>query len=403
MKNLIAGMVILLNGALIFGQAGTAYIQDLTGTVELKAAGAVVWIAARRGARISKDTMISTGFKSTALIALENSTLIVRPLTRLSLEDLQNVQGNESVRLNLQTGRVRAEVKPAAEGKIDFIVRSPTATASVRGTSFDFDGVDLSVDEGRVYVTGKDGLGVYVGAGHGSASDPETGRTAGPAELFWAELTLANPATTAGSTRPETAEGTVTIQLDPESGRAFTPEVISGFHYELEFRRTDGQVINRSVPRGMGSIDMTLAPGEWTATARAFDSGNVLKAAGRKVATVTQGRTAVSIPMGSSNAGLGGLTVSAGLLSLSPSFTPNQTSYTMSGIFAFSSSVNINASASDPNAAITINGEPVSSGTTKTISDLTMFGGTVTISIVVTAQDRITTKTYTVTANRNLF
>ncbi|MDR3337856.1 MAG: FecR family protein, partial [Treponema sp.] len=298
MKNwFIAGMAILLNGALLFGQAGTAYIQDFAGMVELKAPGAAEWVAVQRGARIGKDTMISTGFKSTALIALENSTLIVRPLTRLSLEDLQNVQGNESVRLNLQTGRVRAEVRPPAGGKTDFTVRTPLASASVRGTSFDFDGVNLSVDEGRVYVTGKDGVGVYVGAGHGSASNPETGRTAGPAELFWAELTLASPATAAGRTRPavgrtrpeaaggarpEATEGTVTVQLDPESGwaQAFTPEVISGFHYELEFRKTDGRVINRGVPQGTGSIDLTLALGEWTATARAYDSGNVLKAAG---------------------------------------------------------------------------------------------------------------------------
>ncbi|MDR3336733.1 MAG: cadherin-like beta sandwich domain-containing protein [Treponema sp.] len=52
---------------------------------------------------------------------------------------------------------------------------------------------------------------------------------------------------------------------------------------------------------------------------------------------------------------------------------------------------------------MTINGDPVRSGTTKTISDLTMFGGTVTILIVVTAQDGMSAKTYTVTANRNLF
>jgi hypothetical protein len=49
----------------------------------------------------------------------------------------------------------------------------------------------LNVDEGQVHFTGRDRIGVHVGAGHESLSDPETGRTVGAAELFWAELTMA--------------------------------------------------------------------------------------------------------------------------------------------------------------------------------------------------------------------
>jgi hypothetical protein len=401
-KGLLAGLI-LLNGIFVFGQAGTGYIQDLAGTVELKAPGTAVWSAAQRGARIYKDTAISTGFKSTALIVVGNSTILVRALSRMTLADLQSSQGNEEVLLDLQAGRIRTEVRPPVGNRTSFVVRGPTATASVRGTSFDFDGVNLSVDEGSVHVTGGDGLGVYVGAGHGSISDPQTGRTTGPADLFWAELTLGSPAA-ARRTGAETAEGTVTIQFGPGSGWArtsFTPELISGFHYQLEFRRPGSQLISRSVPQGTRNINLKLPQGNWTVTARAYDSGNVLRAAGRTTAAVTTGNTALSITMGASNVNLGGLTVSAGLLSLSPSFTPDQTNYTMGGILAFSSSINITAVTSDPNASITINGEPVPSGTTKTVSDLSMFGGTVTIQIVVTAQDGISTKTYTITANRN--
>jgi hypothetical protein len=354
--------------------------------------------------------MISTGFRSTALIALENSTLTVRPLTRLSLEELQNIQGNETVGINLHTGRVRAEVSPPAAGKTTFTIRSPTATASVRGTAFDFDGMNLSVDEGQVHVAGKDGIGVYVGEGHESVSNPETGWTAGAAELIRAELTLA-PSGTAGGRigsrpmRSEATEGIVVVQLGPGSGDAktvFTRQVISGLRNELEFRRQN-EVINRSIPQGARQINLTLALGEWTVTARAYDSNNVLKAAGRTTVIVKPWRTSVPVSMRSSNANLAGLTVSAGLLSLSPSFSPDRTSYTMSGILALSSTVSITAAISDLNATLTINGERVSSGKTKTVNDLTMFGGTVTMQIVVTAQDGVTAKTYTVTANRNLF
>jgi hypothetical protein len=63
-------------------------------------------------------------------------------------------------------------------------VQSPSATASVRGTDFEFDTVNLRVYEGTVALRGNDGMAVSVPAGtvsqvdsYGRASDPvETGR-----------------------------------------------------------------------------------------------------------------------------------------------------------------------------------------------------------------------------------
>jgi hypothetical protein len=184
-KGLLAAGLILLGG-LLFAQ--DAYIQELSGTVEIKQPGAAEWKTAQAGESIQNATMISTGFKSTALIALGNSTLLVRALTRLSLEEMQNIGGDESVSLYLQTGRVRADVSPPIGGKTNFTVRGPIATASVRGTSFEFNGENMSVDAGRVHVTGKDGSAVYVGAGHAVFSNPETGRTMGARETAREEL-----------------------------------------------------------------------------------------------------------------------------------------------------------------------------------------------------------------------
>jgi hypothetical protein len=184
-KGLIAAGLILLGGFLF---AQNAYMKELSGTVEIKQPGAAEWSAARIGEPIQNATMISTGFKSTALIALGNSTLLVRALTRLSLEEIQNIEGDESVSLYLQTGRVRADVSPPAGGKTDFTVRSPIATASVRGTSFEFNGENLSVDAGRVHVTGRDRSAVYVGPGHSVFSNPETGRTTGVIDTAREEL-----------------------------------------------------------------------------------------------------------------------------------------------------------------------------------------------------------------------
>jgi hypothetical protein len=199
MKKILAG-ILILTGAVLFAQE--TFIREISGTVELKGPGDAGWRAAQTGEQLTKDTMISTGFKSSALIALGNSTLLVRPLTRLSLEEIQNIGGDESASLYLETGRVRADVNPPSGGKTDFTVRTPTATASVRGTSFDFDGTNLTVDQGRVHISGGDGSGTYVGAGHRAVSNPGTGRTSGAGEQMKAALTPALPpaAAAAGST-----------------------------------------------------------------------------------------------------------------------------------------------------------------------------------------------------------
>jgi hypothetical protein len=171
-----------------------AIIREISGTVEIKASNAADWSPASRGQILGRNTLISTGFKSSVLIAIGNSTLSVRPLTRLSLEDLSAAEGGEKVDLNLRTGRVRANVKPPTEGKVEFTVRSPSATASVRGTSFEFNGTEIRVDEGRVHFTGNGRNGTYVGAGHLARADIETGRIAGAGETAKEELTPSVPA-----------------------------------------------------------------------------------------------------------------------------------------------------------------------------------------------------------------
>ena len=131
-------------GAACLG-AQTARIQQITGTVEVKTPGAAEWRAAEIGQTLDQASLISTGFKSTALVRIGGSALIVRPLTRLSLGEIAAAQNEERVTVDLRAGRIRADVKPPAGVKTSFTVRSPMATASVRGTVFDFDGILLRV------------------------------------------------------------------------------------------------------------------------------------------------------------------------------------------------------------------------------------------------------------------
>ena len=68
-------------------------------------------------------------------------------------------------------------------------VRGPTATASVRGTSFEFDTYSITVSEGTVAFQGASGAPMMVSAGS-SSEVTATGRAADPIETDAAELTL---------------------------------------------------------------------------------------------------------------------------------------------------------------------------------------------------------------------
>jgi hypothetical protein len=193
MKKTVLGLAFLLGAAALFSQE--AVIREISGTVELKAPGAAAWSPAQRGQTIGRKVLISAGFKSSAIIVIGNSLLTVQPLTRLSLEDLVRIEGQEKVNINLRAGRVRADVKPPLGGTTEFTVKSPTSTASVRGTVFEFDGIQLKVDEGRVHVSGSGG-GTYVAAGHIAKLDIQTGRTVSAAETAREDLTPPAPAGT---------------------------------------------------------------------------------------------------------------------------------------------------------------------------------------------------------------
>jgi hypothetical protein len=185
------GILLLMGAALLGAQA--ARIQDVRGTVEVKRPG-LQWETAKAGQVLDKAALISTGFKSRALVVIGNSTLTVWALTRISLEELMAEQNGEQVTVNLRAGRIRADVRPPVGGTTAFTVRSPTATASVRGTVFDFDGIRLRVEEGRVRLAGTNTAGVYISTGHTGAADPERGTAFGAIELIKEELSPALPA-----------------------------------------------------------------------------------------------------------------------------------------------------------------------------------------------------------------
>jgi hypothetical protein len=188
MKTFLCWFLVLAGGCL-FAQNGRARFIDLAGTVEIKAEGQADWVPAAPGMEIGRDTVVSTGFKSTARIRVGNSILTIRPLTRLTLAELAQRGTDEEVGLYLEIGRVRAEVKPPVGGKTNFTVRSPSIIASVRGTAFEFDTRRIQVENGRVLFANANGQAVYVDGGEASFVDERQSRVVPPFEAEIASLT----------------------------------------------------------------------------------------------------------------------------------------------------------------------------------------------------------------------
>ena len=196
--------------------AQTGVVKELSGIVELKKPGTADFVPARAGDALTQDTIISTGFKSSALITAGSSSIMVRPLTRLSLAELSSSAGTETINVSLQTGRVRVDVNPPAGTRTNMTVRGPSATASVRGTGFDFDTRNLSVRHGKVAFQGNKGGVMLVNAGSTSHVGGN-GKVADPIETSAVALAPAAPpsgTTSARRQNPLPAVAEFSIELD---------------------------------------------------------------------------------------------------------------------------------------------------------------------------------------------
>jgi ferric-dicitrate binding protein FerR (iron transport regulator) len=183
-RNLIRPPVLAVLVFVLAGQAGAQSVfVEVHGKVEILPPGASEWTAAALGMAVETKALISVGFNSGALIQTGHSRIQLRPLTRLSLEEVTLSQGSERIDLALRAGRIRADVSPPEEVSTEFTVRSPMTVASVRGTSFEFDTVNLVVDSGLVRFSYINGLTVYVARQEASRAEDEARRVIPPQEL----------------------------------------------------------------------------------------------------------------------------------------------------------------------------------------------------------------------------
>ena len=181
----------LFSASFIFAQ--NAQIKEIIGTVELKPAGAAAFVPARIGDTVTQNTVISIGLKSSALLTVGSAVLTVRPLTRLTLAEISSSAGTETLNVALQSGRVRVDVNPPAGTRANMSIRSPIATASVRGTSFEFDTKSVRVIGGTVAFSTGRGRTMQVRGGSSSELTTKE-RATNPLESRAQELLPLQPA-----------------------------------------------------------------------------------------------------------------------------------------------------------------------------------------------------------------
>ena len=101
------------------------------------------WLALKTGDTLNQGSVIQTGFKSELVLKIKESTVTVAPLSRLTLQTLAEREGIAGARAKdettifLDTGSLKSNVQKSEDRRVGFTVRSPVATASVRGTEYE--------------------------------------------------------------------------------------------------------------------------------------------------------------------------------------------------------------------------------------------------------------------------
>ena len=156
MKKLILSLLFTTFAFSSFAMQAT--VVSATGKSEVQNGSS--WVTLKAGDTLDQGAVIQTGFKSEVVLKIKDSTVTVAPLSRITLqtlaerEGLGGAKGKDETAIFLDTGSLKSNVQKSADRRVGFTVRSPVATASVRGTEFGFatkyKSVDLKTTGGKV-------------------------------------------------------------------------------------------------------------------------------------------------------------------------------------------------------------------------------------------------------------
>lgn len=161
MRNLIFGAaltaLLVLGGAARAAESVTATLMNVEGDVQTRKSVSAKWTDANNGAKLTDGYEVKTGKDGEAVISWGLGNVVrVYPLTEISVDKLSDDAGDTTSELKLGKGRAMAQVGKLKSNKSHFNIKTPTAVAGVRGTSFDMnisggdDKLSVSVLEGAV-------------------------------------------------------------------------------------------------------------------------------------------------------------------------------------------------------------------------------------------------------------
>lgn len=131
MKKIVTILVFLTVAFCAFALDGV--VMEVLGKVEKQVDNS--WVALKKGDILVPGDIVSTGFKSEAVISIGESVITVKALTRMTIEQLYEKNKNHVSSVYLDVGSISADVKPVTDKRVGFTVKTPAVTASVRGTA----------------------------------------------------------------------------------------------------------------------------------------------------------------------------------------------------------------------------------------------------------------------------
>lgn len=148
-KNIVICIALLLCAPLF---AETATVTFIHGKAEVQKKDGN-WYPLNVGDTIEEMEVISTGFYSDIKLEYKSSIVALGALTRVTLENMSSSEERDNVSLYLNTGAVRSKVNHTKERRVSYVVKTPVAVASVRGTDFTITASgSVTCNEGAVVV-----------------------------------------------------------------------------------------------------------------------------------------------------------------------------------------------------------------------------------------------------------
>ncbi|MBI4710111.1 MAG: FecR domain-containing protein [Nitrospirae bacterium] len=135
---LVIGLIISCSAVPSYSaEAGAGRITDMSGKVLYRGKPNVVYQDAKKNLEMQKGFWIKTGADGWAVLTLiDQSKLTLSNNTEIELTDLVIGKKKKTGIFSIAGGKIRASVVKLAGEEVDYKVKTPTATAGIKGTEF---------------------------------------------------------------------------------------------------------------------------------------------------------------------------------------------------------------------------------------------------------------------------